>query len=289
MLLRFLLRRANVPASRSRTERWRDSLQQIKDRSGGIEFTVARPGIDPEANSGDLVWRVRVIRFDDAELVVEAPVAMGNAIHLGEGVEVVGILSVGQNRWMFRSKTLGMTTTPGPRGMMPALRLQMPEDVERCQRRQFLRVATAEVRLPEVDCFPLLDPMSAIPAEIACRESMHKGGNSTLMPEVGPVFKARLLNIGGGGVGLLVPRTETSGVNRSKLIWARFDLRPEMPAPLGVTARIVHTHLNHEQDVYAGVSFEFAFHAAYRPFVSDMLVNYVQTLQDKQMSSRKAA
>jgi len=167
--------------------------------------------------------------------------------------------------------------------------MQMPDDVERCQRRQFLRVATAEVHLPEVECFPLLDPMSAIPAEIACRDSMHAGGSSTVMPEVGPVFKAKLLNIGGGGVGLLVPRTETSGVNRSKLIWARFDLRPEMPAPLGVTARIVHTHLNHEQDVYAGVSFEFAFHAAYRPFVSDVLVNYVQVLQDKQMASRKAA
>lgn len=277
-----------MPASRSRTERWRDCLQQIKDRSGGIEFTVARPGIDPEADSGDLVWRVRVIRFDDAELVVEAPVAMGNAIHLEPDIDVVGILSVGQNRWMFRSKTLGMTTTPGPRGMMPALRLQMPENVERCQRRQFLRVATAEVRLPDVECFPLLDPMSAIPAEVACRTSMHTGG-STLLPEVGPVFKAKLLNIGGGGVGLLVPRSETSGVNRSKLIWARFDLRPDMPAPLGVTARIVHTHLNHEQDVYAGVSFEFAFHAAYRPFVSDLLVNYVQALQDRQMASRRAA
>ncbi|MBX3389081.1 MAG: hypothetical protein KF691_06450 [Phycisphaeraceae bacterium] len=278
-----------MPASRSRTERWRDCLQQIKDRSGGIEFTVARPGIDPEANSGDLVWRVRVIRFDDSELVVEAPVAMGNAIHLGEDVEVVGILAVGQNRWMFRSKTLGMTTTAGPRGMMPAVRLRMPEEVERCQRRQFLRVATAEIRLPEVECFPLLDPLSAVPAEVACRDAMKSGVVSTLLPEVGPVFKAKLLNIGGGGVGLLVPRSETSGANRSKLIWARFDLRPEMPAPLGVTARIVHTHLNHEQDVYAGVSFEFAFHTAYRPFVADLLVNYVQALQDRQRSVRRAA
>lgn len=278
-----------MPASRSRTERWRDCLQQIKDRSGGIEFTIARPGIDPEANSGDLVWRVRVIRFDDSELVVEAPVAMGNAIHLGEGVDVVGILAVGQNRWMFRSTTLGMTTTAGPRGMMPALRLRMPEEVERCQRRQFLRVATAEIRLPEVECFPLLEPLSAVPAEVACRDAMKSGVVSSLLPEVGPVFKAKLLNIGGGGVGLLVPRSETSGVNRSKLIWARFDLRPEMPAPLGVTARIVHTHLNHEQDVYAGVSFEFAFHTAYRPFVADLLVNYVQALQDRQRSVRRAA
>ncbi|MBS0188662.1 MAG: hypothetical protein JSS51_11375 [Planctomycetes bacterium] len=278
-----------MPASRSRTERWRDCLQQIKDRSGGIEFTVARPGIDPEGNSGDLIWRVRVIRFDDAELVVEAPVAMGNPIFLGEGIEVVGILAVGQNRWMFRSHTLGMTTTPGPRGMMPALRLRMPDEVERCQRRQFLRVATAEVKLPDVECYPLLDPQSAVVAEVACREAILTGKPSSVMPEVGPMFKAKLLNIGGGGVGLLVPRSDTSGVNRSKLVWARFDLRPEIAAPLGITARIVHTHLNHEQDVYAGVSFEFAFHAGYRPFVADLLVKYVQTLQEKQLATRRAA
>jgi c-di-GMP-binding flagellar brake protein YcgR len=219
---------------------------------------------------------------------------MGNAIHLNPDIEVVGIMAVGQNKWMFRSKTVGMTTTPGPRGMMmPALRLQMPDDVERCQRRQFLRVATAEVRLPEVECFPLLDPMSAIPAEIACRDAIQSNSPfssaQTIMPEVGPKFTAKLVNIGGGGVGLLVPKSDTSGVNRSKFIWVRFDLRPEIASPLCVTARIAHTHLNHEQDVYAGVSFEFAFHANYRPFVADLLVRYVGVLQERQMANRKAA
>lgn len=283
-----------MPASRSRTERWRDTLHQIQDRNGGIEFTIARPGIDPSSSHGDLIWRVRIVRFDDHELVVEAPTAMGNAIHLNSDIDVVGVMAVGQNKWMFRSKTLGMTNTPGPRGlMMPAVRLQMPQEVERCQRRQFLRVPTAEIRMPEVECFPLLDPMSAIPAEVACREAIQSNApfttGSAIMPEVGPMFKASLVNIGGGGVGLLVPKTDTSGINRSKLIWARFDLRPEISAPLCITARIAHTHLNHEQDVYAGVSFEFAFHANYRPFVADLLVRYVGALQERQMANRKAA
>ncbi|MBS0191283.1 MAG: hypothetical protein U0573_15755 [Phycisphaerales bacterium] len=281
-----------MPASRSRTERWRDSLQQIQDRNGGIEFTIARPGIDPEANHGDLLWRVRIVRMDDNELVVEAPTAMGNAIHLNPDIEIVGVIAVGQNKWMFRSTTLGMTATPGPRGlMMPAVRLRMPQDVERCQRRQHLRVSTAEIRLPEVECYPLLDPASAAPAEVACRDAIQRGipQGSDLLPEVGPMFKAKLVNIGGGGVGVLVPKGESSSFGRSGLIWTRFDLRPEIVAPLGVTARVAHTHLTHDQETYAGISFEFAFHGAYRPFVADLLVRYLQVLQERQMSARKAA
>lgn len=280
-----------MPASRSRTERWRDSLQQIQDRNGGIEFTIARPGIDPHSTSGDLLWRVRIIRQNDAELVVEAPVAMGNAIHLNADLEVVCVFSVGQNRWMFRSRTLGMMTTPGPgRQQMPAVRIVMPSDVERCQRRAFMRVATASLTPLTVECFPLIDPSSAVAAERASREAILGGGGEvSTMPSVGPGFKATLLNIGGGGVGLMVPRDQSRGVDRSKFIFTRLDLRPDIAAPLCTTGRIVHTHLNHEQDVYLGVSFEFAFHAEHRPFVSETLVKYVEKLANQQFAARKAA
>lgn len=280
-----------MPASRSRTERWRDSLQQIQDRNGGIEFTIARPGIDPHSTSGDLLWRVRIIQQSDAEIVVEAPAAMGSTMHLNPDLEVVCVFSVGQNRWMFRSRTLGMTTTPGPgRQLMPAVRIAMPQDVERCQRRAFMRVATASLTPLSVECFPLIDPSSAVAAERASREAILGGGGDVkTMPNVGPGFKATLLNIGGGGVGLMVPRDQSRGVDRSKFIFTRLDLRPDLAAPLCTTGRIVHTHLNHEQDVYLGVSFEFAFHAEHRTFVSETLVKYVERLANQQFAARKAA
>jgi c-di-GMP-binding flagellar brake protein YcgR len=280
-----------MPASRSRTERWRDSLQQIQDRNGGMEFTIARPGLDPHSTAGDLLWRVRIVKQNDAELVLEAPTAMGSTIHLNADVEVVCIFSVGQNRWMFKSKTLGMTTSAGPgRQLMPAVRIAMPTDVERCQRRAYMRVSTAEVRPITVECFPLIDPASAVEAERASRDAiLNAGRESSAMPNVGPSFTATLVNIGGGGVGLMVPRDQSRGVDRSKFIWTRLDLRPELAAPLAVTGRIVHTHLNHEQDVYLGVSFEFAFHAAHRPFVGEVLVKYAEGLANQQFANRKAA
>ena len=44
--------------------------------------------------------------------------------------------------------------------------------VERCQRRAFMRVSTAEVRPITVECFPLIDPGSAVEAERASREAV---------------------------------------------------------------------------------------------------------------------
>ncbi|MFN9968615.1 MAG: hypothetical protein ACK58T_01840, partial [Phycisphaerae bacterium] len=207
-----------MPASRSRTERWRDSLQQIQDRNGGMEFTIARPGLDPHSTAGDLLWRVRIVKQNDAELVLEAPTAMGSTIHLNADVEVVCIFSVGQNRWMFKSKTLGMTTSAGPgRQLMAAVRIAMPADVERCRRRAYMRVSTAEVRPITVECFPLIDPASALEAERASRDAIQNAGReSSAMPNVGPSFTATLVNIGGGGVGLMVPRDQSRGVDRSK-------------------------------------------------------------------------
>src|SRR5262245_46996427 len=93
-----------VPANRSRTEKWRDSLQQIADRGGGLEFSVAKGKSLPEPNNGpDLVWRVRLLGITDTQLLLEQPVAVGSPMKFEEGMELVAVMSVGQNRWMFHT------------------------------------------------------------------------------------------------------------------------------------------------------------------------------------------
>ena len=73
-----------MPASRSRTNEWKRSLQQVFDRGGAIEFAIARPDgptetDDPHehATGTDLVWRVKVLRVTDEAMMVEAPMALG--------------------------------------------------------------------------------------------------------------------------------------------------------------------------------------------------------------------
>lgn len=269
-----------MPANRSRTERWKDCLWQIFERGGALEIAIARPG-DP---GRDLVWRVKILRLDEHEILVDHPAAFGRTFRLEAGAELVGSMSIGQNRWMFRTKTL----SPGPDGR---LRLAMPQTVERCQRRSHYRVSTASLALPEVECWPLLDPGSVVAADVAneahVREVERLGGDAApgralqepLLPEVGPRFSARLVNISGGGLGLTVAPGEAAGLDRVRLLWMRLDLRPEVAAPIAITGRLVHTHMDSAQNVHAGLAFEFGFNPAHRDFVIAQVSKVLAKLQ----------
>ncbi|MCC6675565.1 MAG: hypothetical protein IT436_00340 [Phycisphaerales bacterium] len=288
-----------MPAHRSRTERWQECLHEVAARGGGLEFsfaqdTPAATDDGPATIRKDLVWRVRLYQVTDHELIIERPGALGQSFTLTEGAELIGAMVIGQNRWMFHTRCLGSTELPGPGGRpIPVVRLALPDRMERCQRRTFNRISTAELSIPQVECWPLLDPYSVIAAEIANRaqildlERAQPGAapatpSSFTMPVVGPKFKAQLLNIGGGGVGLQIERADSAALDRSRLFWLRVDLTPQIPSPLALTARLAHTHIDSTQAVYAGLAFEFGFHPAHREFVAGQLCGYFAAMQNRQ-------
>jgi len=308
-----------VPAHRSRTERWRECLQQIYERGGGIEFSIARtlpyeppvegkcllaPSVAETAEEAecrvapDLMWRVRVIGLSETEILVDRPAAMGSIINVGEGTDIVAVISVGQNRWMFHSRLLGQKEGSSPWGGSPAgLRMAMPEKVERCHRRDFLRISTAELTLPTVECWPLLNPATVAAAEAANRGMIHDlesgrrvgaaalssnlDSQSILLPEVGPTFNAHLLNIGGGGVGLVFEPSEVTAAERARYVWLRLNLQPIIPAPLAMTAKLVHKHLDSSHSMIAGAAFEFSFNPAHRDFVVEQIGRFVSRVYGK--------
>ena len=293
-----------MPARRSRTEHWRDSLAQLAERGGSLEVSLAGPeGDDYDYNHSvrkNLIWRVRVFSVSDREIVVEEPVVLRQRIAIEPGVDLVGVIAIGPNRWMFRTRNLGLTTGRLPGGYETgALRLAMPADVERCQRRSFYRVSTVGLRLPEIECSPLLDPESAFAAETANRALITDQlsedviariepapNQSVLVPEIGPSFSAVLVNIGGGGVGMLVEPDAAAGLERHRVFWLMINLTPHIPAPLGVCARIAHTHLDVSHRTYAGMSFEFGHHRAHEKFVVDQICRYAAEVQREQLQHR---
>ena len=235
------------PANRSRTERWRECLHQIYERNGGLEIAIAREGAGADRGV-DLVWRVRILGLTEEQITLEAPVTLNQTVQIPVGTNLTVALVVGQNRWMFRAPVsalsrVGARVGPGA----AALVLKMPTAVERCMRREFMRVSTTSLKLPEVEVYPLLDPSTVFPAEMASRELVKKlteerkagrpaayDGSENVLPEVGPMFKARLLNLGGGGAGLLVAKGERGSIDTSRAYWMRVDLRPEIPAPISL-------------------------------------------------------
>lgn len=291
-----------MPAHRSRTERWQECLHEVAARGGGLEFSLAHESSESEplAAGKDLVWRVRLYQVTDRELIIERPGAMGQPFNVAEGAELIGGMVIGQNRWMFHTRCLGSGETPGPGGRpVSVLRVALPDKMERCQRRSFNRISTVELSIPQVECWPLLDPYSVIAAEIANRAQILElersaapaasaTPSSFTMPVVGPRFQAQLLNIGGGGVGLQIERADAAALDRSRLFWLRVDLTPQIPAPLAITARLAHTHIDSTQAVYAGLAFEFGFNPAHREFVAGQLCGYFAAMQSRQRLRRSA-
>ncbi len=268
-----------MPANRSRTERWRDCLHQIYERNGGLEFSLDTTGAAHFQGGPDLIWRVRILKITDGEIWVERPAALGQTLPLEADVALTGVMAIGQNRWMFRTRVLALD----PRGGV--MRVAMPDAVERCRRREFFRVSTMALNPVSVTCWPLLNPVSVVAAEVAIKAAItdvEQGRprvgttGSEVMPDVAPPFQAKLVNIGGGGVGLLVDKTEAHAVDTSRLVWLRLDLTPEVPLPIGMTARLVHSHRDSEQNLCLGGAFEFGFHAAHREFVVSQITRYVE-------------
>lgn len=280
-----------VPASRSRTERWRECLQQIHERNGGVEFAIDHaPAEGAEVVAPDVMWRVRLLSLSEKEMLVERPSALTQPFDLAPGVSVVVVMSIGQNRWMFRSKVMGLPGDPATpfRTRIGGLRLALPDCVERCSRREFMRTNVASLTLPRVEGFPILDPTTVAAAE-AANEALflaHVRGGTTWqagshlpMPEVGPGFSSRLMNIGGGGVGLLVDKEETGAMDRARYLWLRIHLPPHLPAPLCVVGKAVHTHMDSEQNLYAGVAFDFALNISHQEFVMEQMRRYAELVQ----------
>ncbi|MFG0285013.1 MAG: flagellar brake domain-containing protein [Phycisphaerales bacterium JB039] len=266
-----------MPANRSRTLRWRDSLRKIQERGGSIEISIDLP--EREGAGSHLIWRVRVVDVTSDRIVVEQPVALGRELALREGLEIVAAITVGQNRWMFRTRSIASGGG--------TLSVEMPTQVDRCQRRDFFRVGTAALALPPADCWPLLDPVSAVSAEVATRALIVEGGTydpeaAILLPEVGPRFGARLVNIGGGGAGIVIRKEDASSLDRARLLWVRLDLTPQLAAPIGMAARVVHTHLDSAQNLYAGLAFDFGHHPGYRQFVVEQICRYVEDVSHRQ-------
>ena len=290
-----------MAANRSRTSGWKHSLEQLIERQSSVEIAVARH-FDEETGECHLMWRVRLLGMDEKGLIVEQPSTLGQTIHLEDGIELITIYSVGQNRWMFRTKCLGrMNHEVNPRRRVAALLLEAPESVDRLQRRNYHRLETDKLRMPKVEIWPLLNPKSVVVAERAnelrFREAMGENAptappkplpfNEDLMPEVGPKFVGSIVNIGGGGIGLRINPDQAQALNRYKLFWMRFTLSPDMPAPICGTGKLTHTHMESSHCTYAGMAFDFSFNPDHQNFVVEQICGYVANQQRLQLQRQR--
>ena len=290
-----------MPAHRSRTTGWRRCLEQICQRNGSIEIAIEGPGGDAPGG-GDLLFRSRVLHVGGDELWLEPPTTLGEAIDIDQGMRLVGIMAIGQNRWMFRTTCHGGTSRSCRGSMTPVLVLDMPRQVERCQRRRDYRINTSELALPDVTVWPLLTPETVVLAErvneaefLRERDALvpsalrMPGTDEELLPDVGPPFTARLVNLGGGGIGLNISMDDAGAFNRTRGFWVRFELPPHVQTPVCATARMVHSHIQSDKRMYAGMTFDFSHNPSHKRFVVQQIVRAIAGQQKLQLERRRSA
>ncbi len=278
-----------MPASRSRTERWRECLTQIRDRGGSIEITPESGSSDSahsEASSTNLVLRARVLSVTDDLIEIEPPVALGSVIPLHHGAKLLGVISIGQNRWMFHTRVISAEKAG-------RIQLQSPKQVERCRRRTFDRISTATLSLPAVRVWPVLDVATIGAAEVASRlraqqplSAVNQSGDELTLPEVGLSFNASLTNVGGGGVGLMIAPTDASSIDRSRLLWLQMKIDPQGGSQLCAAARVVHSHIDSQMNLHAGLAFEFAPGGEHRAFIARSILEHLDAAQARQTERR---
>ncbi len=282
-----------MPARRSRTANWRRCLDQLYERGGALEIAVDRSLIDPEATDNiHIIWRVRILALTDSEIVVEQPSALGQDLNLNEGLQLFAVIAIGQNRWMFTTENSGNgLRSAGRDRTVNTMRLTMPTEVKRCQRRSHDRVRTTDIQMPTVDFWPLLDPTSVVVAERANEMGAADDGSAAVdlaLPEVGPRMSTTLMNLGGGGLGLRVKPEDRATLSRHRVYWMRFDLPPEVETPGCATGKLVHTHIDSSQFAYAGLAFDFSHNPGHQEFVLNQILRYVEGQQRDNRSQRKA-
>ncbi|MBM4112635.1 MAG: flagellar brake protein [Phycisphaerae bacterium] len=275
-----------MPASRSRATHWRRTLQQIQERDGALELALAPDAPTDGPRTGDLVWRAKLLAVGTQDLIVEAPRTLGHEVRFPPGTELVVAAVVGQNRWMFRT-TVRVERRGVGGGLPGTLIFSLPDSIERCSRRHG-RYDARGLELPEVQCWPLLDPSSVVPATRACadlwarfraREPIDASTLDSLLPTVGPRFGATLMNIGGGGLGVRVAPADAPVLFRHPILWLRIELGEATPVPMLTTAKVVHTHIDSEQMTYAGLAFDFSFHPRGLSVAAEQILHAIEWRQ----------
>ena len=276
-----------MPAARSRTTEWRRSLEELCQKGGALEVAVSRE----EARGHDLIWRLRILEVTDAGIVVENPGAFGRTLALHVGTKLNAFIVIGQNRWEFRT-AVTESIAPGRfrEARNGAVRLAMPDHVERCLRRH-ARIDVGALALPPIDMWPLLDPKSVVAAEranelaFAAFESGQPHvatDEEALLPNVGPKLSAYIANIGGGGAGIVVEPSQAGILTRHRVFWVRIDLGGGCPVPMVTSAKLVHTHIDSSQRTYGGLSFDFTFNPAHQKTVAAQVERSIRELEKRQ-------
>jgi c-di-GMP-binding flagellar brake protein YcgR len=244
-------------------EVWVAALERSEARNAPVELQRLAPdGRDEFAP----MLKSRMLGLDQTQMVIEEPSGNVAAEMLQPGAPVMLYIVEGDDRWEFETHVLETTRFALNASVrVQALRLASPKSASKAQRRDFYRVNTAGV----------VDQPVQVTAAIP-----HSQGDTEEIIEL----EGRLVNIGGGGMGLTVNENAARRMLRAKKIHCRVTL-PTLNHPLEVNVRVAHSQQEARDIHYMGLQFVFQRPAA-RDQVADKLCYFAAWLQRQRLNRR---
>lgn len=245
---------------------WINSLRSLAQRDGAVEVTPAEPddgGVPPS-------FKTRIFEVgQDGSFLVEMPTLPGAGEHLRQGVAVEVLVVEESQRLIGRCDLVGVSLHELSGGRRTrAMRVTAATEVRSAQRRKFFRVPAGGIDSGPVSLFPVRDGVCGKPSE---------------------VIKGVLVNIGGGGIGLLfdnAPRLVAT-LRATTRFAARIPL-PDDDPPLAIDAHVVHMQPQQSKTVYLGLEFDFS-EAGFQRSVEDRIQRVSATLQRAQLRRQRGA
>ncbi|MBI1368043.1 MAG: hypothetical protein GC162_05250 [Planctomycetes bacterium] len=280
---------------------WEQVFRRIAARSGVIELSRRKTPdaceqmtIHHEADGSHQVanintWRVRAFDMDRAAIIVERPWSAKKSITI-ESDELLDVLMVeGQRRWTFQCVVLGQSMFAlNASKKVIALRLSRPLKVHDGQRRDFFRVDTAGSPFPSVHLWHLMDIESCAEYQQYTMlrhrtpESQRQELKAPTEPPIGEDFAAMVMDVSGGGLGMLLPRTIEWLLPTAPLLWTKITL-PDIEEPLFAVSRVAHWRDENAKLIRVGVCFHFDHFPEYKPFLTDLLSHFTANHQRLQL------
>lgn len=254
---------------------WRPRLAMLAARNGAVEVTADTTAADgaPMAPT----FRVRLLEFGDDVIRLEKPshaVAPEAGRWLREGATVIVLVVDKSDRWEFTTRIKGFVMHDlSEKVKVSAIEIAPPTRMHSGQRRAFFRVSTAGVAMKPVRLTP-----------IAVEATVPASQDATPKFPAQP-FTGRLLNIGGGGMGVEAPQRVASQLADSVRYRCRLEL-PTVGEALEVNVKTVHLEPREGGTHYLGMRFEFE-DAADQRRCEQQVVRFTTWLQRQQIQRTK--
>ncbi len=252
-----------MPQEQVPEEIWTQAIERARSRNAPVELQrLSADGRDEFAP----MLKSRMLGFDEHHIVVEEPTGPGADEMLAGAAPVMLYIIEGDDRWEVQTSVLERGRFALNASVrVSALRLAPPQAVSKAQRRNFYRVDVAGL---------VEDPVQVRVAIPHAQDDGHEVID----------FEGRLVNIGGGGMGLTVDEKSARHMLRAEKVHCKVKL-PTLNQPLEVTVNVCHSQHEARDVHYMGLQFVFQRPAA-RDQVVDKLCTFAAWVQRQRLNRR---